>query len=256
MKEVAVADAHVVGRGRAGAPAQDHLVAHELAVVLADRTGGDAKAGVGRVGAGGPLPDVAEHLREPADLVDRALVGARLHARARKLGRTRRQEVALAGELRRRSLPLGLARQACARPARERVGLVVAKVTDGRVEVDRLEPVEGEVLPRVELAGSLVEPLVEPVIGRSPSVLLDGVPALGQPQLGPAVARVGHEREVLAVGRGPAGDREGLEPDAVARAFVVEPERRRVAEVAADLDQPARILDPAQRRSRARRADR
>ena len=44
------------------AAAEDHLVAHELAVVFAQRTRGGAIAGIGRVRAGGPLPDVAEQL--------------------------------------------------------------------------------------------------------------------------------------------------------------------------------------------------
>src|SRR5918912_500865 len=48
---------------RARAAAEDELVAHELAVVLAQRPGGRAIAGVGEISALGPLPDVAIQLR-------------------------------------------------------------------------------------------------------------------------------------------------------------------------------------------------
>src|ERR1700723_1541077 len=49
------------GRDR-GASAQDHLAAHELAVVLAQGAGQRLEAGITEVGAGGPLPAVAEKL--------------------------------------------------------------------------------------------------------------------------------------------------------------------------------------------------
>src|SRR5690348_3814082 len=79
-EEVAVTGADVRrGRG-AGATAQDQLATHELAVVLAERAGGGAKARVGRVGAGGPLPHVAIHL---------------LQARAAGRGRGRVEALAL-----------------------------------------------------------------------------------------------------------------------------------------------------------------
>src|SRR5262245_9783748 len=62
-EEVAVAHAHVRARGRARTTAQHHLIAHELAVVFAERPRQGLEARVGRVCAGGPLPGVAEHLR-------------------------------------------------------------------------------------------------------------------------------------------------------------------------------------------------
>src|SRR4029077_8199257 len=61
-KEVAVARPDVTGRRRARAAAQDELVAHELAVVLADRTGERPVAGIRQVGGLRPFPDVAVHL--------------------------------------------------------------------------------------------------------------------------------------------------------------------------------------------------
>src|SRR5689334_2898328 len=61
-EEVAVGGTDVgLGCG-AGAAAQDHLVAHELGVVLAQGALEWAEAGIGRVGAAGPLPDIAEEL--------------------------------------------------------------------------------------------------------------------------------------------------------------------------------------------------
>src|SRR4051794_9679499 len=61
-EKVPVARPEVPRRAEAGAAAQHQLVAHELPVVLAERPGGGAEAGVGGVGARGPLPHVAEEL--------------------------------------------------------------------------------------------------------------------------------------------------------------------------------------------------
>ena len=61
-KEVAVGGPDVRPGRCARATPQDHLVAHELAVVLAQRPRGRAKAPIGRVRALGPFPDVAEEL--------------------------------------------------------------------------------------------------------------------------------------------------------------------------------------------------
>ena len=62
LEEVAVGHPHVGFRRGAAAAAQHHLSRHELAVVFAEAAFQRAKAGVGQVGAGGPLPDVAEQL--------------------------------------------------------------------------------------------------------------------------------------------------------------------------------------------------
>ena len=53
-----------LGPPDAGAAAQHQLIAHELAVVLAEGAVRSPVAGVGRVGAAGPFPDVAEELAE------------------------------------------------------------------------------------------------------------------------------------------------------------------------------------------------
>src|SRR5580765_7205134 len=63
-EEVSVGGADVRGGSDAGASAEDHLRAHELAVVLAEGAGERRVAGVAGVGAGGPLPGVAEDLLE------------------------------------------------------------------------------------------------------------------------------------------------------------------------------------------------
>src|SRR5215831_3450168 len=62
LKEIAVRVPDVITGGGAGTTAQDVLVAHEFAVVLAERSGSGAVAGVRRVGAARPFPNVAEHL--------------------------------------------------------------------------------------------------------------------------------------------------------------------------------------------------
>src|SRR5690606_916821 len=61
-EEVAVAGPQVPARAKAAPTAQDQLSAHELAVVLAQGAVERPEPGPGRVGAGGPLPGVAEHL--------------------------------------------------------------------------------------------------------------------------------------------------------------------------------------------------
>src|SRR5664280_3175073 len=64
-EEIAIGRTDVVGRRQVRATAQDVLVDHELAVVLADGTGGRREPGVGAVGRRGPLPHVAERWRVP-----------------------------------------------------------------------------------------------------------------------------------------------------------------------------------------------
>ena len=143
-------------------------------------------------------------------------------------------------------LPLGLGRQARAGPARVGVGLVVADVADRLVRVER--PQAGRV--------KAVQPpsRVLPVERRLPAAGLHRVPAVGQPQLGPPVAAVGDEGQVLAVGHRPRGELEGVAADAVARAFVVEGEA--VAVVADRRCRPAGEGEPAQRRAAGDRRQR
>ena len=62
-KEVAISGANVIRRSRARPAPQYILVAHKLAVVFADRPRCWLITGIGGVGAGRPLPNVAKHLR-------------------------------------------------------------------------------------------------------------------------------------------------------------------------------------------------
>ena len=62
LEEIAIGAADVRARGGTGTTAQDVLVAHEFAVVLAERAWLGAVAGVRRIGAACPFPNVAEHL--------------------------------------------------------------------------------------------------------------------------------------------------------------------------------------------------
>src|SRR4029077_1279480 len=62
LKEIAIGAADVSARRRAGTAAQNILVAHKFAVVLAKRAGSSAVAGIRRVPAARPFPNVSEHL--------------------------------------------------------------------------------------------------------------------------------------------------------------------------------------------------
>src|SRR3974390_2335070 len=66
IEEVAIGDTAVSGRGCKRGAAQHQLVDHELAVVFAERALDCPVAGVGRIGAAGPLPDDAEGIIELA----------------------------------------------------------------------------------------------------------------------------------------------------------------------------------------------
>src|SRR5687767_6901248 len=65
VEEMAVARAQVAARGGAAPAPQNELVAHELAVIFADRAWCGPIAGIRRVGAHRPFPQVAEHLPQP-----------------------------------------------------------------------------------------------------------------------------------------------------------------------------------------------
>ena len=62
LKAIAVGRPDVTARGGAGTAAQNVLIAHELAVVFAQRAWGCAIAGIWRIGAARPFPDIAKHL--------------------------------------------------------------------------------------------------------------------------------------------------------------------------------------------------
>src|SRR5581483_5054726 len=63
-EEIPIACANVRLRGGAGAAAQNPLVAHEFAVVLAQRPYCRAEAGIGNVGARCPFPNITKDLSQ------------------------------------------------------------------------------------------------------------------------------------------------------------------------------------------------
>src|SRR4029453_7371982 len=66
LEEIGVSGANMTPRGGAGTATQNVLVAHELAVVFAERARRGAITGVRRVGAPRPFPNVAKHSLKPS----------------------------------------------------------------------------------------------------------------------------------------------------------------------------------------------
>src|SRR4029077_20805441 len=62
LKKIAIGAADMGAGSGAGTAAQHVLVAHEFAVVFAERSGRGAIARIRRVGTARPFPDVAKHL--------------------------------------------------------------------------------------------------------------------------------------------------------------------------------------------------
>src|SRR5262249_11543970 len=116
-EEVTVAAAEVRVRRRTRPAAQDHLVAHELPVVLAQRARRRLIPGVADVGAGGPFPHVTEQLGRPSARV-RAGDGPRVQCFALK-------KVTDEGALARHGFPFRFRGQPGAGPAGVGIGLVV-----------------------------------------------------------------------------------------------------------------------------------
>ncbi len=107
-KKLADGDGRVAGRGLGRSAPQDHLVDHELAVVLAQRARAWLEARIGEHSG------LAVHCQASSDVLAQPLP-----FRSRDGG-----------------LPLGLGRRPAAAPGGEGGGLVVADVADGRVQVD------------------------------------------------------------------------------------------------------------------------
>lgn len=166
-EEIAVAGPDVAARRDAGAAAQHVLIAHEFAVVFSHRAAVRAEAGIGLVGAAGPLPGVAVELggARPAWPGGR---GPRIQVAAfQHVGVHAGAAVRLAA---RGGFPFGLARQPDPGPAGVGVGLEVAHVRDGRLQLQFLHAVQCEDLPVVAL------PL--PIERRAPALRADAVPSL------------------------------------------------------------------------------
>src|SRR5690348_16932798 len=117
IKKIAIARAYVSGRSRARTAAQYPLPTHELAVVLAERTGGGPVARITHVGAGRPFPHVAEHLERL-----RAIAVCRQwtqHAGT--------DEIAFDGNVVSHRFPFHFGRQPRAGPAREGIGFEIGR---------------------------------------------------------------------------------------------------------------------------------
>src|SRR3981189_759054 len=115
IKEVAIADTAMSGRGCKRRAAQHQLIDHELAVVLAERALDGPVAGIGGVGAAGPLPD------NPECVVEMAGSGG--------------------------GLPFPFRPPMLAAPAAEGVGFVIADMANRRGRIDGLRSGECHDLP-------------------------------------------------------------------------------------------------------------
>src|SRR5699024_7146033 len=198
-EEVPVGGARVAGGGQGAAAAQDVLVGHELAVVLAGGALERLESGVGQVRAGGPLPPAA----------DGALGGG---SRVAAVGVEFVPDVPAGG----RDLPFELGGQPGTGPARIGVCLVEGHVDHGLGVHPGATSREGEGGPLT--VGPVGAP---PVAGRLPPLGLHGGPAVGEPQFGAGVAVVGHEALPVAHGHLPGGDLPSGDPHGVPGAFVV-----------------------------------
>jgi len=263
-EEISVGGANVGGWGDAGATAEDDLRAHELAVVLAESSGEGSVSGVSGVGAGGPLPDVAEELLEAGvggggggggvEVLGFEEVGGELRwSFGRNTGIPR-----CAWNDRRRGgggvLPFEFGGKAGVGPAGEGVGFEEAEVTDGGFG----EVVEGEeAVEGVDAPAGLGAAVAAPVKRGLPAVLAEGGPAFGEPELGAVVGIVVDEGEVFGAGDEAGGQGEGGEVDLVLGGLVVEGEGGWVGRVSggigsgADVDKSGAEVDPGDGRGDA-----
>src|SRR5215472_12985774 len=191
LEEITIGGANMRARGGAGTTAQDVLIAHEFAVVLAERARNGAVAGVRRVGAARPFPNVTEYLQQVFVLLEVA---------CRETGRRRQRsgmkqflfdKIALDWMTYRCALPLEFSRETDARPISVRVGFEVADMRDRLELIDRTKTREGEIPPRA-LA-------LHPVKRRVPTLFVYRHPAERQPEFRPAVAIVLDECDVFAI---------------------------------------------------------
>src|SRR5207244_1382940 len=105
-------------------------------------------------------------------------------------------------------------RQPRSGPAREGVGLVIADVAH------RLVGAQRPLAPKCEDRAIGLQAM--PVERGLPAFTPTYVPAFGKPQLGPLVAAVAHEREIVRVGDEPARKSKAVQEDAVLGCLVVE----------------------------------
>src|SRR5215472_4636842 len=119
-EKIAIRGANMRTWRGAGAAAQDHLSAHEFSVVLTQSARHRLVSRIRKIGAGGPLPDVAEQLRRLAVASGhrRGVQPSTLH------------EIALHRQTLCSYFPFEFGGQACAGPARKSVGFIEAYVTN------------------------------------------------------------------------------------------------------------------------------
>lgn len=107
--------------------------------------------------------------------------------------------------------PFEFSGEAMAGPAGIGIGLKKADVRDGGVcgLLEREGAAEGEERPVVIVIG--------PVKRGAPAVLLDGIPAGGEPEFRASIATIGDETGKFTIGDEARGEREGPQPLPVAR---------------------------------------
>src|SRR5579875_1933865 len=115
-KEIAIAGADMGSRRHAGTAAQNHLSAHELAVVLAQRSCERAETRIAEIGACRPLPAIAIAGLHAVRISDRTGGGSRHQPSGI-------QQISLQGRALGRRFPFAFGRQAAAGPARVGVSL-------------------------------------------------------------------------------------------------------------------------------------
>src|SRR5262249_49652936 len=156
--EVAVGVPGVRPRCRTGSAPQDHLVAHELAVVLTQRSARRCVAGIADIGTRRPLPYVSVQSEDWAAVIRR-------HA-CRWVKVPSFQEMPGEGHGSGCRLPPRLAGQPSAGPAREGVAFVEGDMADRLGRVEAPQPPQAHHEPLITL------PL--PVEGGGPTVELPG----------------------------------------------------------------------------------
>ena len=207
----------MAARRGAAAAAQHHLRAHELAVIFADRALGGPEAGIGKKGAPGPFPDVAEQAgRRPAA---RAGPGRPRRAGCRQRDRAAGRAPPIPPRSAAARRPSGRRRRPrnrrCGRPARR------DRAAAGR---------------RGRSAASRPRRRASRAAPRSRSACTQAQPSDSQSS-GSRIAAVGDEAQPFAVGDRPVGERVRMEQDLVARPLAVEGE---AGAVMADLDDAPR----------------
>src|SRR6266536_5684896 len=121
-KEVAVGGPNMRQGGGARAAAQDVLVAHELSIVFPDRPRTWLEVRIGRVGALGPFPHVAIHLRE-TPTAGRSVKWSRVV-------QATLNKIPFHGNILCCHLPLSFSWEAYTCPASIGIGFIIADVTD------------------------------------------------------------------------------------------------------------------------------